>query len=108
MNNFNIYSYTNKDREIDIILNKESKSFNDKYMDFMLLVVRLMNDLIEYEEFKSLYNNLYFGLKKEQIKKFEKITRLYLENILEVYKYNFDNISSKKLTLRKKGNDIYE
>ena len=108
MNNFNIYSYTNKDREIDKILKKESKLFNDKYMDYMFLIVRLMNDLIEYEEFKSLYNNLYFGLNKEQIKKFEKITRLYLENILEVYKYDFDNISSKKLTLRKKGNDIYE
>ena len=90
------------ERLIEGILEKQSNEFNDKYFDFLFLLVRLTDNLINFDRFERMYKNLFIGLNKTEIYLFDKITKMYMQNMIEIKDNN------KKLTLEKKGNDIYE
>ncbi len=98
----NLYLMNETERLIEGILEKQSNEFNDKYFDFLFLLVRLTDNLINFDRFERMYKNLFIGLNKTEIYLFDKITKMYMQNMIEIKDNN------KKLTLEKKGNDIYE
>ena len=103
------YSLINNDYfEIEEILSNQSDSIKQRHFEFLMLMVKLFDNLIDFEEFEICYENLFENLKKNEIDILDKILKLEIKNIIEFKDKNNLWIKEKNLTLKRKGNDINE
>ena len=113
-----------KNYEIEEMLSSQSELVNQKHFEFLMIMIRLFDNLIDFEEFEKFYNKLFEGLNEDEVNSLDKILNLYsnsiiytnkdkilkleVKNIIEFKDKNNLWVKEKKLTQRKKGNDKNE
>ena len=97
-----------KNYEIEEMLSSQSELVNQKHFEFLMIMIRLFDNLIDFEEFEKFYNKLFEGLNEDEVNSLDKILKLEVKNIIEFKDKNNLWVKEKKLTQRKKGNDKNE
>ena len=69
--------------EIEEVLNKSSKEINKKHFEFIILLVKLFDNLINFEEFEKFYDKLFEGLNENDVNLLNEIFKLEIKDILE-------------------------
>ena len=86
--------------EIENILNNESKIINDKYFEFLILMMKLQDNKLNIDEFIKEYKLLFNDLSDLEKETFDKITKLFIKDFIEIKdKYNLWN--KENVTLKK-------
>ena len=86
--------------EIGEILKNCSKEINKKHFEFLMLLVKLFDNLISFEEFEEFYDELFKGLTENDINLLDKIFKLEIKDIIEFKDKN--NLWVKKKNTQKR------